>query len=78
MPNGGEALRPDELGTYRKSDIARLEASHVELLATCGKLTELFLTEAVWPTLNMPAMETVREASALITKVHSEMTVHQF
>lgn len=34
MPNGGEAIRPEEMGTYRKSDIAWLEASHSDLLET--------------------------------------------
>lgn len=38
MPNGGHNVLPEDLGTYRKSEVAELQASHNALLAAAELL----------------------------------------
>lgn len=41
MPNGGDAVPANDLGTYRKSEVAQLEASHARLLKACKEALDL-------------------------------------
>ena len=38
MPNGGTNVPADDLATYRKSEVAELQASHARLLEACKAL----------------------------------------
>ena len=72
MPNGGKVVRPDEMATYRRSEIAQLEASHAELLKACKAASNLL--KGVEPYLPgaRPCRTTYEACDAAIAKAEGK------
>lgn len=62
MPNGGHAVPADDLGTYRKSEVAQLQASHDDLLAACEAVLHAFEQKDHWCEAVARKMKQIRTA----------------